>query len=246
MKVRSYEKIFSVLLLVGLVLLAGTGQATAQVKPQFGFDYYGGTNQLQVFSPWVGVRFGLSYHVSLIFRYHYHNLRYDYKTFDGTGHLVSKTMKADVNRLSGTLYLGDEKVFGYLNFSHLFGSDQYRGYLVDTGLEWRLIKRLSALISVYGIQEKSILWHPEEKVRWINTYSTRLGVKLWLAKGLALNPNIHLIRNSEEVKSNGSSIGLIYSPNWWLAITGYFFRYGETAFYVFHGNYVSLGLNFYF
>jgi len=57
---------------------------------------------------------------------------------------------------------------------------------------------------------------------------------------------LYLIKNSEEVEGSAFSMGVIYSPNWWLAITAYYFRYGETAFYLFKGNYFSLGLNFYF
>ncbi|HRV06794.1 MAG TPA: hypothetical protein P5517_07900, partial [Candidatus Saccharicenans sp.] len=103
-----------------------------------------------------------------------------------------------------------------------------------------------AIWSIYSIREKSILWHPEENERWINTYSMRIGVRFWLTRDLSFNPNFYLMKNSEGVDSQSFSVGLIYSPKWWVAITAYYFRYGEMAFYVFHGNYASLGLNFYF
>jgi len=228
------------------MILIGAGSIWAEIKPQFGFDYFAGTNQLQIFSPWAGLRLSLSYRTSFIVRYHYQNFSYDYKIYDGGGNLTFKTFKAEVNRLTGILYLGSERISGYLNYSHLFGTHQYRGSLVDAGFEGRLIRPVSALVSLYGIREKTVLWHPEEEARWRNTYSLKLGVKIRMIKGLALNPNIYLIKNSEGQKATAFSAGLIYSPNWWLAITGYYFRYNETAFYVFYGNYVSFGLNFFF
>lgn len=239
------RKIFLILLGM-LMILARAESLRAEVKPQFGLDYFAGTNQLQIFSPWAGLRLSLSYRASFIVRYHYQNFSYDYKIYDGGGSLVSKTFKAKVNRLTGTLYLGGEKLSGYVNYSHLYGTHQYRGYLVDSGLELRFIKPVSALVSLYGIREKTVLWRPQEEARWRNTYSLKTGVKIWMIKSLALNPNIYLIKNSEGQRATAFSVGLVYSPNWWLAITGYYFRYNETAFYIFYGNYMSLGLNFFF
>jgi len=105
---------------------------------------------------------------------------------------------------------------------------------------------MTAIWSVYSSREKSVLWHPEENVRWINTYSTRIGLKFEMIKGLSFNPNLYFNKNSENVDGVSYSIGMIYSPKWWMALTAYYFRYGETAFYIFHGNYFSIGLNFYF
>gem|GEM_PF-782054 len=229
-----------------IFLVVAQGSALAQVAPQFGLEFYGGSNKLLILSPWVGVRFGLGSNASLIFRYNYHNFRYDYWGSDGGGGSILKKMKADVGRLSGTVYFAGEKLTGYANLSYLTGSRKYRGYIVDSGLEWRFHPKIDAVYSVYTIREKSVLWHPEEEVRWINTYSMRFGLKFWILKGLALNPNLYLLKNSEEVKGTSYSIGLIYSPTWWMALTAYYFRYGETAFYIFHGNYFSFGLNFYF
>lgn len=224
------------------LLTLGVGQAGAQVAPQFGLEFYGGSNRLLIMSPWVGVRFGLSSQAPLIFRYHYHNFQYDY--YQGGGQ--PQRMKAHVARFSGTTYFSGEKLSGYVNFSGLVGSDRYRGLIVDSGLEWKFHPQIAGIWSVYTIREKSVLWHPGEDVRWINTYSMRFGLKFWLVRGLAFNPNLYLIKNSEEVEGSAFSMGVIYSPNWWLAITAYYFRYGETAFYLFKGNYFSLGLNFYF
>lgn len=232
------------LLIIGLAAI--WGKAAAEVKPQFGLEGYGGSNKLFVLSPWIGVRFGLGSDVSLIFRYNYHNFRYDYYGSDGLGGSILKTMKADVSRMSGTVYFSRKSLSGYVNLSYLIGSDGYRGFLADSGLEYKFSEHIAGLWSVYSIREKSVLWHPEETVRWINTYSMRFGMKFWLVKNLAFNPNLYLIKNSEEVDGVSYSVGLVYSPNWWVAIHAYYFRYGETAFYVFHGNYFSCGLNFYF
>jgi len=227
-------------------LLASGGEARAGVRPQFGLEGYGGSSKLFIMSPWAGLRLGLGSEVSLMFRYHYHNFRYDYYGSDGLGGSILKTMKADVSRISGTVYFSRKQLSGYVNLSYLVGSDSYRGFLADSGLEYKFSDRIAGLWSVYSIREKSVLWHPEEAVRWINTYSLRLGMKFWLIKNLAFNPNLYLMKNSEEVEGVSYSVGLVYSPNWWLAIHAYYFRYGETAFYVFRGNYFSCGLNFYF
>ncbi len=232
------------LLIVGLGAI--WGQAVAEVKPQFGLEGYGGSNKLFVLSPWIGVRFGLGSDVSLIFRYNYHNFHYDYYGSDGLGGSILKKMKADVSRMSGTVYFSRKSLSGYVNLSYLAGSEGYRGFLADSGLEYKFSDHIAGLWSVYSIREKSVLWHPEETVRWINTYSMRFGMKFWLVKGLAFNPNLYLMKNSEEVEGVSYSVGLVYSPSWWMAIHAYYFRYGETAFYVFHGNYFSCGLNFYF
>jgi hypothetical protein len=246
MTVKKKRVIVAAVTLFLVVGQAGVRETRAEVKPQFGLETYGGTNKLFTLSPWVGVRIGLSSNASLIFRGHYQNFRYDYYGGDGGGGSMLKTMKADIGRLSGTLYFAVDKLSGYLNLSYLVGSDKYRGYLADTGLEWKFHSRITGIWSVYSIREKSVIWHPEESIRWINTYSARLGLKFELLKGLSFNPNLYLNKNSEEVEGTSYSFGLIYSPNWWLAITAYYFRYGETAFYVFHGNYFSFGLNFYF
>lgn len=232
------------LLIVGLAAI--WGEAAAEVKPQFGLEGYGGSNKLFVLSPWIGVRFGLGHEVSFILRYNYHNFRYDYYGSDGLGGSILKTLKADVSRMSGTVYFSRKNLSGYVNLSYLAGSDGYRGFLADSGLEYKFNDHIAGLWSVYSIREKSVLWHPEETVRWINTYSMRFGMKFWLVKNLAFNPNLYLMKNSEEVEGVSYSVGLVYSPNWWVAIHAYYFRYGETAFYVFHGNYFSCGLNFYF
>lgn len=241
---RSGRTALALTVILGVMTLAG--EAGAEVKPQFGLEGYGGSNKLFILSPWIGARFSLGSEVSLIFRYHYHNFRYDYYGSDGLGGSVLKTMKADVSRVSGTVYFNRQRLSGYVNLSYLIGSDNYRGFLADSGLEYKFSDQISGLWSVYSIREKSVLWHPEETVRWINTYSLRLGMKFWPVKNLAFNPNLYLMKNSEGVEAVSYSVGLVYSPNWWLALHAYYFRYGETAFYIFRGNYFSAGLNFYF
>ena len=236
--------------LIGLftfTLLAGMARpAAAQVSPQFGFEYYGGSNKLRTLTPWGGVRFSLNPNASFILRYTYRDMRYDYWGSNGGGGSVLKTREASLNQFSGTVYFAEKNVTGYVNGAWLTGSEGYKGYVGETGVEWKFHRSLSAIWSIYSIREKSVLWHPEENERWINTYSMRIGVRFWLTRDLSFNPNFYLMKNSEGVDSQSFSVGLIYSPKWWVAITAYYFRYGEMAFYVFHGNYASLGLNFYF
>jgi len=233
--------------LLALMLLAGMVRpAAAQVSPQFGFEYYGGSNKLRTLTPWGGVRFSLSSNASFIVRYSYRDMRYDYWGSDGGGGSVLKTKDASLNQFSGTVYFSEKNLTGYVSGAWLTGSEGYKGYVGETGVDWKFHRSLSAIWSIYSIREKSILWHPEENERWINTYSMRIGLRFWLTKDLSFNPNIYLMKNSEGVDSRSFSVGLIYSPKWWMAVTAYYFHYGEMAFYVFHGNYASLGLNFYF
>ncbi|PMP96364.1 MAG: hypothetical protein C0168_02700 [Candidatus Aminicenantes bacterium] len=234
--------VFMILMLGGQELALGQ----SLLSPQFGFEYYGGTNKLRILNPWAGLRFSLGEKASFIVRYHYSDLRYQYYGGDGQGGTILKDKKAEISRISGTVYFSEKNLTGYFSGSYLSGSESYRGYILDSGLEWRFVQPASLIFSVYSIRERSVLWHPEEYVRWINTYSARCGVKLWLVKNLSFNPNIYFMRNSEKVKGVSYSVGLIYSPAWWMAVTVYYFRYGETAFYIFHGNYLSTGLNFYF
>jgi len=236
-----------VLAMAGVILmLMISGPVVAQVSPQFGFEYYGGSSKLRTLTPWGGVRFSLSTNASFIVRYNYRDMRYEYWGGDGGGGSMLKTKDASLSQFSGTIYFGEKNLTGYVSGAWLTGSESYRGYIADTGLEWKFHPSVAAIWSVYSIREKSVLWHPEEAERWINTYSMRIGVRVWLTKDLSFNPNFYLMKNSEGVDSQSFSVGLIYSPKWWVAITAYYFRYGEMAFYVFHGNYASLGLNFYF
>lgn len=246
-KNKNSDKLLEVAKLAGIIIILLANPAMpAQVKPQIGFDFSGGTNELRVLSPWFGIRVGLNYYSSLIFRYHYHHFSYNYKVLTQGGELLSKTKKADLNRFSCSFYLGEAKNSGYISSAYIYGSANYKAFIIDTGTEWQFNKAISGLFSGYHIREKSNLWRPEEKVRWINTYALRLGVKLWILKNLAINPNVYFITNSEKVKARSYSAGIIFNPNWWFSITAYYFRYGETAFYVFRGNYFSFGLNFYF
>lgn len=231
---------------LGLLGAPGGLAQMGHLAPQFGLETYGGANQLTIFSPWVGARIGLAGNASFILRAHYSRFSYDYWGSDNLGGQVEKTLKADIGRMSGAFYLEGSGLTGYVSFSYLIGSRDYNGYALDSGLEWKFYSQASALVSIYTIREKSNLWHPEEALRWINTYSLRLGTKIWVLKELSVNPNVYLIRNSEKVKAAAYSLGLVYSPRWWVALTAYYFRYGEAAFYVFHGNYLSFGVNFYF
>ncbi len=247
---RSAASPLVLLALIGLfaftLLLVMARPAAAQVSPQFGFEYYGGSNKLRTLTPWGGVRFSLSPEASFIVRYSYRDMRYDYWGSDGGGGSVLKTKDASLNQFTGTIYFGEKNLTGYVSGSWLTGSEGYKGYIGETGVDWKFHRSLSAIWSIYNIREKSILWHPEENERWINTYSMRIGLRFWLTKDLSFNPNIYLMKNSEGVDSHSFSVGLIYSPKWWMAVTAYYFHYGEMAFYIFHGNYASLGLNFYF
>ncbi len=243
------EKRLTARSVVALLLLfsAAAGVLAAEVRPQFGLEMYGGTNKLLIVNPWLGLRFGLSAKTSLIFRYHYHGFSFDYwGRGDAPGETVLKKRQASVSRFSGAFYFQSAKLEGYSSFSYLTGTDSYRGYIADNGLEWKFLHALSALVSLYAIREKSVLWRPEEEPRWLNTYSLRLGAKFRPVRKLAFNPNVYFHRNSEDVKGTAWSAGLIYTPAWWLAVTAYYFRYGETAFYTFRGNYFNFGLNFYF
>ncbi|HRS75310.1 MAG TPA: hypothetical protein P5282_10255, partial [Anaerolineaceae bacterium] len=143
------------------LLLVLARPAAAQVSPQFGFEYYGGSNKLRTLTPWGGVRFSLSPKASFIVRYSYRDMRYDYWGSDGGGGSVLKTKKASLNQFSGTIYFGEKNLTGYVSGAWLTGSEGYKGYVGETGVDWKFHRSLSAIWSIYSIREKSILWHPE-------------------------------------------------------------------------------------
>lgn len=243
---KNFSRFLLFVVLFGSIALSRGQAQMGYIAPQFGLEAYGGANELTIFSPWAGARIGLGTSASFILKAHYSRFSYDYWGSDGQGGTVRKNLRADIRRMSGVFYLEGGNLTGYFSFSYLIGSRDYNGYALDSGLEWKFYSQASVLFSLYTIREKSNLWHPEEPLRWINTYSLRLGTRIFVLKELSVNPNVYLIRNSEKVKAAAYSVGLVYTPQWWLALTAYYFRYGEAAFYVFHGNYLSFGVNFYF
>lgn len=225
-----------------LCLLCISSNLYAQVYPQGGFETYTGPNSLFLFTPWAGLRFGLSNNASLIFKYYNHNIRYDYlndqdEETKRVAHLSNCTMVLYVQK-------GGHDFYSALSF--FWGTDSYEALAFDAGTELRISDWLSVEAAIYLLDEDSILWYPDEEVRRIFLYSVNGGVKFKLNKWISINPKIYLDKNSEDVKASMYSIGLVFTPKDSIYINLIYFKYSESAIYRFSGEYISVGLNFYY
>ncbi len=233
--------------LMAALLLVLTGPLSAAVYPQAGVEYYSGSNNLSLLTPWVAARFSLGTGISLIFKYYDHNMRYDYQSYDETTEQdIVLQRKAHTSNFTTVLYAQKGKWTGYAAVSFMFGTNAYRAMAFDGGLGYALSPKLTVEAGVYLLREDSVLWFPEDPVRKINLYSVKANIKYKIFPWLTLNPNIYLYRNSEDVEAVSWSAGIILTPLSPLAITAYYFKYAESAQYKFSGDYLSLGLNLYF
>lgn len=221
--------------------------ARGGVYPQAGMEFYGGANSLALLTPWAAVRFSLSPQASLILKYYNHNLSYHYQDYDeATDVFVPKKRQATISNITSVMYYQKGKTTAWGAASYLFGTDSYRAVALDAGVGRSLSERLTVETGVYFLREGSVLWYPEGPQRTINLYSLKGAVKLQVLKNVVFNPNIYLYRNSESVTALSYSLGLIVTPFNPAYLTVYYFRYSESAQYRFSGNYVSIGLNFYY
>lgn len=214
----------------------------AGVYPQAGFETYVGSNSLFTYTPWAGMRIKLSNHTSLILKYYNHNLRFNYLNNE----LAKIKRVARLSNFTTVLYAQKGGHDFYSAVSYFIGSDSYKALALDAGTAIKFTKKAALEAGIYFLNERSILWYPDEEVRNIALYSAKVGVKYNINKWLSITPKIYLYKNSEDVTASTYSIGLTFIPKEPLFLTLYYFRYKESAQYRFSGDYVSLGLNFYY
>jgi len=234
---------FSVVLLLAAAPLEGW----VKIYPQAGLEFYGGANRLALLTPWVAARFSLSPNASLILKYYHHNLSYNYQTYDeSTENFLGKKRSASISNFTPVIYYQKGRVAAWGAISCFAGTDSYKALAVDIGIGHTLSERLAVETGVYILREDSVLWYPEDAKRKISVYSAKGGLKIKIFKGVTFNPNLYVYRNSEGVDAYSFSLGLMITPFNPAAITVYYFRYSESAQYKFSGDYLSIGLNFYY
>jgi hypothetical protein len=230
-----------------LLLAAAPFKSWGKIYPQAGVEFYGGANRMTFLTPWAAARFSLSPNASFILKYYHHNLQYRYQIYDAASDAFSdKTRKASISNLTSVLYYQKDRTTAWGAVSYLMGTDSYRALVFDAGVGRKLFERLTVETGVYLIREDSVLWYPEDAKRKINLYSAKGALKIKVFKGVTFNPNIYIYRNSEDVNAVSYSLGFILTPFDPAYITVYYFRYSESARYKFSGDYLSVGLNFYY
>ncbi len=223
-------------------ILSVSANLYAGIYPQTGAETYIGKNKLFVFTPWVGLRIGLSNSASLIFKYYNHNIRFNYLNDEGND---TKRI-AHLSNFTTVIYAQKNQHDFYSAFSYFVGTDSYRAFALDSGAAIRVSDRIKLEMGTYILKENSILWYPNEKSRNISLYSLKGGIGFRVFKWFSINPKIYLYSNSEDVKASTYSLGFIFIPKSPIYITLYYFKYSESAQYRFSGDYISVGLNFYY
>ncbi|MBN1271158.1 MAG: hypothetical protein JXB26_02710 [Candidatus Aminicenantes bacterium] len=229
-------KIFTILLLAGAPLLMGF------VYPQGGIESWVGANRLMSLTPWLGFRFGLTNTMSLTLKYSNQNIHFDYESSAD----LKERRKATISQFSLVFYSQKTNREVWSSLSYFRGSDHFDGLAIDAGVIHSLTSRLKLVNSLYILKEKSTLWFPDEDQRDIFAYSLRTGLQFRFFKWLQFNPNVYVGRTSKDVTTFSFSVGFILSPKDPIMVTVYYFRYREAALYQFTGDYVSVGLNYYY
>lgn len=215
---------------------------SGDVHPQGGVETYMGANNLFLFTPWVGMRIGLSSSSSLLFKYYSHNIRFDF--IDDEGEETRR--KARLSNFTAVFYTQKWNHDFYSACSYFVGTDSYQAVALDAGTELRLSDRISAVAGIYYLNEKSVLWYPDEETRRISIYSLKGGVKVKIIKGLYLFPKFNFYVNSEDVRARSYHIGIQVNPLQAVYLSLSYYHYSESARYKFSGNYFHVGLNFYY
>lgn len=228
--------------LIIFITLIASVFLTAEVKPQAGIESYIGSNSLLLVTPWVGLRVKLKTNISLLLKYYNHNIRFNYINTDGQ----ETKRTANLSNFTTAIYAQLGKHHAYSALSYFTGSDSYNAIAFDGGLGIKIMDKLTAEAGIYLLNENSILWYPDENERDIFLYSFNGGVKYKLTKWLSVNPKIYLYKNSEDASATSYSIGAIISPKDPVYISVIYLRYSESARYKFSGDYISIGLNFYY
>jgi len=225
-----------------LMVTAGFSLHATEVKPQAGIESYFGPNGMRLVTPWLGLRLGLSPKTSLLLKYYNHNIRFKY--IDNEENEVQR--KATLSNLTGAIYvmLGRHHAYGALSLFR--GTDGFDASAFDGGVGLKMTNRLTLEIGTYLTDESSVLWYPEESERNIRLYSLKTGLKYQITPWLALNPRLHLYRNSDDVEAATYAFGILIAPRYPIYLSLVYLHYPESALYQFKGDYLSLGLNFYY
>lgn len=238
MKVSSSRLIFLAVVL-GLLATEVWPQA---LFPQAGVEYYFGANKFRSLKPWAGVRVSLSSWASALAKFTYHDLEFEYP--DDAGNRIKR--QASLGQFIGAFYYAREKLESYAAFSYFRGTEGYTAYNLDAGAGYKLNSFLGVEAGIYLLDETSVLWYPDEPERRIQVGAIRAGLNLNLVKGLQVNPQLYLYRNSEDVTASTLAVSLVFIPREPFTFVFTFWDYRESAAYRFSGKYFSVGLHLYY
>lgn len=228
---------------VAALLLLAALPLGARVYPQFGVEtFLGGAYGLFSLAPWGGVRVPLAATSSLIVKFRRQSIAFDVEDDEG----LRRRFKSSLNMFTGVYYYQKKGLDMYAALFQMSGSDGYNASGADVGLAVRLFRGLAAETGFYLLNEKSILWYPDEALRRISTYVWHIGAKVAVLPRLELHPQLHFGGNNEKVGMFAYALGLNFTPRDPIYISLTYQRYSENDEYRFSGNYLSGGINFYF
>jgi len=224
-----------------VVLVSVLTPASAETFVQAGFESYVGPNRMLLWTPWLGVRQGLSASSSFLFKCYFHNLEFRYVNLEEQEVKRSSHMM----NLTAAFYNQRPSREAYAALSFVRAGEMYDALALDAGVGFTVLGRLSLDAGVYAINEDSILWLPEEPRRRITTASLKGGVRLKVFPWLRLNPRAAVYRNTDGVTATMLAVSLVLVPKSPIYVSLGYSRYAESAAYRFRGDYLEIGLNYY-
>lgn len=230
-------------ILLGIVLGLLASELWSQpLFPQAGVEYYFGANKFRSLKPWAGARVSLSGWSSVLAKFTFHDLEFEY--INETETRIKR--QANLGQFIVAFYYAREKIESYAAASYFRGTDGYTAYSLDAGSGYKLSSLFEVEAGFYLLDEASVLWYPDEPMRRIKLGAIRAGLNLNLAKGLRVNPQLYLYRNSEDVSASTLAVSLIFIPREPFTFVFTFWNYRESAQYRFSGQYFSVGLHLYY
>lgn len=224
-----------------IVLVSVLPRASAETFFQAGFESYIGPNRMLLWTPWLGIRQGLSASSSFLFKCYFHNLEFRYVNQE-----EQEVKRAShMMNLTAAFYNQRPSREAYAALSYIRAGEMYDAMALDAGVGFTILGRVSLDAGVYAINEDSILWLPEEERRRITTASLKGGVRLKIFPWLRLNPRAAVYRNTDGVTATMLAVSLVLVPISPLYISVGYSRYAETAAYRFQGDYIEIGINYY-
>ncbi|MBN2199326.1 MAG: hypothetical protein JW747_05690 [Candidatus Aminicenantes bacterium] len=224
-----------------LMMAAAASPLVSETVLQAGAESILGSNRMVLWTPWMGVRQGLTPSSSLLFKCYFHNLDFSYVDLEGQ----EVQRKAHLLNLTAAYYRQAPSREYYGALSYLAGTDGYSALALDTGYGFHLREGTILEAGFYMLTESSILWLPEEPRRRITTASLKGGMRLKIFPWLHLNPRAAVYRNTDGVTAAMLAVSLVLVPKSPLYISLGYSRYAESADYRFRGDYLEIGLNYY-
>lgn len=228
--------------LSGLVLWVSLSLHSA-VHVQFGAESFaGGRMRLLSVAPWFGLRWPASGNASWLFKFRQQALSFTYT--DDAG--AEAEQSTSLSTLIAAYYFHQKRVDAYGAAFQMFGRGGYAGSGLDVGGSFRLLPGLRAEAGLYLLNERSVLWYPNEPLRRITTFSGHGGLQWRIRPRWYLDGDVTLATNSEHVQANSVSLGVTFCPFDPLYINAAWMRYSESSVERRSGNYITAGVNFYF